>query len=235
MSCDHRSGLRWRRDGVVSLMLLGLVLLWDASGLDLPLARLAGGAAGFPWRDHWLLATVLHQGARLAAFAAAGWLLLGFWRPVGPLKWLPSGARLQWLASLLLTVLLVNWFKHTSHTSCPWDLVPFGGAVGYVPHWPWLMGDGGAGHCFPAGHASAGFGFIGGYFALRGHSTRAARACLWLAAGAGLVLGATQQLRGAHFMSHTLWTAWLSWASAVAVQAWAAAGRRVVAPAGAPA
>jgi membrane-associated PAP2 superfamily phosphatase len=28
----------------------------------------------------------------------------------------------------------------------------------------------------------------------------------------GFVAGATQQLRGAHFMSHTLWTAWICWA-----------------------
>jgi membrane-associated PAP2 superfamily phosphatase len=27
----------------------------------------------------------------------------------------------------------------------------------------------------------------------------------------GCVLGISQQMRGAHFMSHTLWTAWLSW------------------------
>mgnify|MGYP003449324878 CR=1 FL=1 len=27
----------------------------------------------------------------------------------------------------------------------------------------------------------------------------------------GFALGAVQQLRGAHFMSHTLWTAWICW------------------------
>ena len=28
---------------------------------------------------------------------------------------------------------------------------------------------------------------------------------------AGLALGLAQQMRGAHFMSHTLWSAWLCW------------------------
>ena len=28
---------------------------------------------------------------------------------------------------------------------------------------------------------------------------------------AGFALGLAQQMRGAHFMSHTLWTAWLCW------------------------
>ena len=52
---------------------------------------------------------------------------------------------------------------------------------------------------------------MGGYFVLRDRAPRAAR--IWLAAAlaAGLVLGVSQQMRGAHFMSHTLWTAWLCW------------------------
>ena len=61
------------------------------------------------------------------------------------------------------------------------------------------------------GDASAGFAFINGYFALRHDLPRAAR--LWLATAlvAGFALGLAQQMRGAHFMSHTLWTAWLCW------------------------
>jgi membrane-associated PAP2 superfamily phosphatase len=34
---------------------------------------------------------------------------------------------------------------------------------------------------------------------------------LLIAVLAGLILGLSQQMRGAHFMSHTLWTAWLCW------------------------
>lgn len=208
-----------RLPAVATLVPLALVLLWDASRLDLALARLAGGAQGFPWREHWLLATVLHDGARVLAFAAAAWLMLGIWRPTGPLRRVPRSARVQWFASLLISVLLVNALKHASRTSCPWDLAGFGGTAAYVSHWMWAAGDGGRGHCFPAGHASAGFGFIGGFFALRAHVPRAARLCLWLSLAAGFLLGGAQQLRGAHFLSHTLWTGWLSWASAAALAA----------------
>ncbi len=35
---------------------------------------------------------------------------------------------------------------------------------------------------------------------------------------AGLLLGAAQQLRGAHFMSHTLWTGWICWSVAVLLE-----------------
>ncbi|HEY0887339.1 MAG TPA: phosphatase PAP2 family protein [Ramlibacter sp.] len=217
MTTAH-SGPR-RRDALATLVLLAPVLLWDASHLDPALARLAGGPQGFPWREHWLLAAVLHGGGRVLAFAVATWLMLGIWRPTGPLRDVPRGAMVQWFASLLIAVLLVNALKHASRTSCPWDLADFGGTAAYVSHWTWAAGDGGRGHCFPAGHASAGFGFIGGFFALRAHSPRAARLCLWLSLAAGFLLGGAQQLRGAHFLSHTLWTGWLSWASAAALAA----------------
>ena len=111
----------------------------------------------------------------------------------------------------LLSLAVVSITKNLSATSCPWDLAQFGGVARHVSHWALGVLDGGSGRCFPAGHASAGFAFLGGYFALRHKAPTAAR--WWLAGAllAGFVLGAAQQVRGAHFMSHTLWTGWLCW------------------------
>lgn len=194
------------------------VVAWDAAALDLSLARLTAGAGGFVLRDHWLLAGVLHDGARKAAWLAALWLLLGLWWPTGVLRRLARRRRLQWLASTALALLLISTLKYWSGSSCPWDLVEFGGAAEYVSHWT-RGADGGPGRCFPAGHASAGFAFAGGYFALRASSRAAAFRWLAMSLAAGAVLGVAQQLRGAHFMSHTLWTAWLCWAIAASVDA----------------
>jgi membrane-associated PAP2 superfamily phosphatase len=194
---------------------LVLLLAWEASGLDLPLARLAaGGGHGFAGRDSWFAGVLLHDGMRHVALAAGAWLLAGVWWPVGVLRRLSQPARIQWLASLLLGVALINLLKYASRTSCPWDLAEFGGAVAYVNHWAWGQADGGPGHCFPAGHASAAFAFIGGFFVLRPVSSSLAARCLAVVLAAGLALGLAQQFRGAHFMSHTLWTAWLCWAAA---------------------
>ena len=81
------------------------------------------------------------------------------------------------------------------------------------------MRDGGAGHCFPAGHASAAFAYLAGWFVLRRSVARAV-AMRWLAAAlaAGLLLGLAQQVRGAHYMSHTLWTAWICWTVGLALE-----------------
>jgi membrane-associated PAP2 superfamily phosphatase len=113
---------------------------------------------------------------------------------------------------------VVTLLKAGNSTSCPWDLGEFGGAAHYVSHWSGLA-DGGAGRCFPAGHAASGFSFVGGYFAFLRVDPQQARLWLQAACGSGLLLGLAQQWRGAHFMSHTLWTAVLCWCTALAIDA----------------
>jgi len=199
------------------LWTLGILLLllgWDALALDLSMARWFGDAGGFALRDDWLLTSVLHDGARRLGWVLWGGLLLTVWRPVGGLRALARGERAGLVAGVGLALLTVSVLKGGSHTSCPWDLTEFGGLTRYVSHWQWQVYDGGGGHCFPAGHASTGFAFVAGYFWLRETAPRAARRWLVAALTAGLVLGLAQQVRGAHFMSHTLWTAWLCWSAA---------------------
>jgi membrane-associated PAP2 superfamily phosphatase len=200
----------------ITAALLAAALAWDAAGLDLPFAHLAGSAQGFPWRGHWLLSGVLHEGGRRLTWLVALGLCLGVWWPRGSLTRLPHQARVRLAAGALLAALAVNALKGASHTSCPWDLADFGGIARYASHWS-LAADGGPGRCFPAGHASSGFAFVGGYFAFR--DTDRSMAWRWLApaAGSGLSLGLAQQWRGAHFMSHTLWSAVVCWCVALAV------------------
>jgi len=66
------------RDLLVTLLALAALLLWDASRLDLPLDRWFGDASGFAWRQHWLTASVLHEGGRrLAAVIVLGAVIRG--------------------------------------------------------------------------------------------------------------------------------------------------------------
>lgn len=204
--------------GWVTLALFALALAWDASGLDLPLAHLAGSVTGFPLRNDWLLSTVAHEGGRRLAWLLALVLCLSVWWPLGPLARIGQGERLQLAVSVLLGALAVSLLKAGSHTSCPWELADFGGIAHYASHWS-LATDGGAGRCFPAGHASSGFTFIGGYFAFRAIDGRLARRWLAGALVAGVLFGLAQQWRGAHFMSHTLWTAVVCWSVAWVVHA----------------
>lgn len=202
--------LRWHgRDLAITLAALLLLLTWDASGADLWLERFYGSVHGFPWRDRWLTARLLHDGGRLLAGLALAALVLNVWRPWTPR--LPRTERLAWLVLTLAGLLLIPLLKKNSLTSCPWDLDEFGGTARWVSHWALGVADGGAGHCFPSGHATAAVAFIAGWFVLREPHPRLARA--WLAGVLllGSLFGWAQMARGAHFASHTLWSAWLCW------------------------
>jgi len=201
----------WRADDLhLTLAALVLVLLWDLSGLDRAALHLVGDARGFPWRDHVLTSRVLHDGGRWLAWCVVALLVVNLRWPlwIGP----TARERRRWLTVTLLCVVAVPALKQFSGTSCPWDQAEFGGVAGTVSHWALGVTDGGPGRVFPSGHATAAFAFFGGWFVLRDHRPRVARAWLGSVAIAGVLFGGAQWLRGAHPPSHTLWTAWLCWA-----------------------
>lgn len=200
------------RRRLLALAIFSLIVLWDMSGLDLSLAQLAASPAGFPLRDSWFLKVVLHDDARHLAWLLALMLAASAVWPWGPLRAVPSARRIQLAGVTIAASGLIALLKAGNHTSCPWDLAQFGGVASHMSHWAgWTRSDGGGGHCFPAGHASTGFAFVAGYFALRHDQPQLARWWLLAAIALGLILGGAQQLRGAHFMSHTLWTGWICW------------------------
>jgi membrane-associated PAP2 superfamily phosphatase len=71
----------------------------------------------------------------------------------------------------------------------------------------------------PGGHSSSGFALVAVYFLMLGRSHKLAR----LALGGALLLGGVfafgREARGAHFLSHDLWSAALVWFSCLAVYA----------------
>jgi len=231
---------RWRAD--FAWLALGLIVLlcWDALGLDLPLVRLFGNAEGFAWRDHWLTAGLLHQGGRWLSIGLFVLTAAGCLRPFGPWRGLVPSERLWWIGITIVCLVLIPQIKRHSATSCPWELQEFGGTARHVSHWLGLwhtVADGGPGRCFPSGHASGAFSFFAIGVALRRSSPRSSRRWLLAIGALGLMFGFGQMARGAHYASHSLYTAWicaaLTCASWQALQAWRERGERPV-PAVAP-
>lgn len=198
------------------LMVAAATLAWDATGLDMTVMHWMGSPSGFSLRNNWLLERVLHTGLREAATAL--YLMLWIWA-LWPDCWhrglrppLPRRERWAVLGAVSASFALISLLKHFSLTSCPWDLKPFGGVAWPVSHWQLGAADGGPGRCFPGGHASSGFGYLA--MALpwcapptdSPRSKRVGRRWLLSSLGIGLLAGAVQTLRGAHFPSHTLWT-----------------------------
>jgi membrane-associated PAP2 superfamily phosphatase len=203
-----------RIDIAITVFALLLVLLWDYGGGDLPLIRAWGGREGFPWRDHWLTHDLLHDGGRILAGTVLAALAVNVWRPLFG-NALPRGERWRWLLVTLGSLALVPLLKSASSTSCPYELVEFGGHAHYLSHWHLGVPDGGPGHCFPSGHATSAVAFFYGWFALRDRHPAAARAWLITVCVLGAAIGWAQMARGAHYASHTLWSAWLCWTVAV--------------------
>jgi membrane-associated PAP2 superfamily phosphatase len=212
-----------RRDLLVTLGLLVALLWWEASGLDMVLAGRYGDAGGFALRGHWWFQRVLHDGGRLASATALALCAVWAWR--GDAAAMARRLRAAWLGVVVLCLVAVPALKRLSSTSCPWDLEAFGGRFEHVPHWLLAVVDGGPGHCFPSGHAVAAFAFLPFYFQWRTTHPRRAIALLAATLAAGALFGWAQLARGAHFPSHTLWSAWLCWTiGALAARGLAARG-----------
>lgn len=193
------------------------VLLWVAAEwlrLDQRLSALFydAGRGGFFLRDDPLWRGVGHDG--LKHLSAALWLvLLGVTclpSPLMPRPWTRRAAA-QVLLGVLLGALLIPGLKRLSAHSCPWDLDLFGGGAQWFALFGTTPPAPGGGHCFPGGHASSGFSWISAWFALRHDDARWARIALWAALVFGALCSVVQVVRGAHFVSHNLWTLWILW------------------------
>jgi membrane-associated PAP2 superfamily phosphatase len=124
----------------------------------------------------------------------------------------------QWRRPLLylllataLSTAAVGLLKRWTNMDCPWDLLRYGGDklyYGLFMHRPSILGHA---KCFPAGHASAGYAWIALYFFFLSTRPRWRWWGLGFALGLGALFGVAQQLRGAHFLSHDLWTLMICW------------------------
>lgn len=111
----------------------------------------------------------------------------------------------------------VGLLKQTTNVDCPWSLAEFGGQRPYVHLFADRPDELPLARCFPGGHSSSGFALFALYFLWRGRSRGAARWALALALLVGGVFAFGQEARGAHFLSHDLWSAAVVWYACVAV------------------
>jgi membrane-associated PAP2 superfamily phosphatase len=210
---DARNLLLWPTLGYFCLMLCFVLL-----PLDRWLADSIFSWEGGEWalRDAWLTTAIIHEGGRrlvllilmLVFFLVAASYCLPALKPY-------RRGLYYILLSAIVSEVVVNLLKTVSGIDCPWDLKNYGGDRIYAG-WSALfsLSDSG-GNCFPAGHASAAYAWFGVYFFTLHHFPRWRRTAIATVIFFGLVFGISQQLRGAHFLSHDLATAWICWMTAV--------------------
>lgn len=201
---------------VLALSAIGLVWLGQATDLDLDIAKLSYDVARkqFPIRDSWLASQFFHVYIKaFVVMIAVGFFacaLLDLWRP--ETYWTREvGWRLRTVAvCAVLIPLTVNLLKQNSRLHCPWDLAMFGGVERYFRLVDRIPAGTTHIHCFPAGHASGGLWLASIMVIWFPGRPRTAWMIGFGLFGVGLMMGIVQQMRGAHFTTHTLWSAWIA-------------------------
>jgi membrane-associated PAP2 superfamily phosphatase len=176
-------------------------------------------AGVFPLRYSHALEVVGHQWARKAV-VGAGCFIFALWLLSCALPELKPHRRLLLFLSLAMALapLTVAVLKATSVRPCPWSLQEYGGIAPHLSLFASPPLGLPPGHCFPGGHASAGYCLLAFYFA--GYALRnqqLAAAGLWGGLTAGTAFGLVRVAQGAHFFSHNLWSALVCWLVMVGV------------------
>jgi len=218
----------WLWHGLLPLLLFVLLAaLFELTDLDLLLSdSWYDPAAGWVYKRSWWAEGVIHQGGKNLVLAAA-LAALAAWGFSFRLSRLRPWRRpaLFLLLSIGLGTGSVALGKATINRHCPWDYDRYGGVVPYVRLFEPVPAGHKPGHGFPAGHASGALSLTGGYFIFYGRNRRRALAVL----STGLLLGAAfgfgQLVRGAHFVSHNLWSAAICWLVALLLYVFVFRGR----------
>jgi membrane-associated PAP2 superfamily phosphatase len=167
----------------------------------------------FPLRYNAMFEIVTHHWAKylvvLIGFAVVASYAMSF-----VISALRDRRRLLLFLSLALTLApaAVSLLKAASLKHCPYDLVEYGGYAMHLSLFDAAVPGQRPGHCFPSGHASAGFCLLAFYFAgLALGNRRLARWGLWGGLATGMLFGMARVVQGAHFISHNLWSALVCW------------------------
>jgi membrane-associated PAP2 superfamily phosphatase len=191
--------------------------------LDLTIARWFFDDARrvFPLTNQWLFKAVLHDAVRtisaVAALSLLGLAITSWFTPhVRAIRAHREALRFAAIATIA-SAAIVGVFKHFSSHACPWNLQLFGGSAAYYPLLEAHAAAPNVDGCFPAAHPLAGYAWLAVGFALYPIARRRAWQAWSVAFALGTLFGCVQIARGAHFLSHILWTAWIVWAVNVAL------------------
>lgn len=197
----------WNHLVLPSVLFVGVLIAIEWFQLDRLLAGFIYDNDLHSWslRSNYLLEEVIHKDGRLLFALMIVSLIALYFTPRYKMHKRPLAFL---ILSVLISVISINLIKKISGVPCPWSVDEFGGTQ-HIMHW--FNGFNGQSGCFPAGHASAGYAWVALYFfalvqrrSLRFHG-------LFFGLGLGFIYGFAQELRGAHFLSHDIWTAAICW------------------------
>ncbi len=201
---------------VIGLSIAGLFLIWlsNNGALDFWITNqfFDSVTQTFPFQNSPFLEKVGHTFLKnLTAFFLIAGILLSIASNVVSVLLPLKRPLLNFCLMAAASALSISFLKSTSVHACPWDLQMYGGQAPWLALFADVLETNNPGHCWPGGHASGGFALVAGYFAFRVDRPCWARIFLILGFVFGSVMSFVQIMRGAHFLSHNLWTLWFVW------------------------
>lgn len=205
---------------MVTLALLAfpiVLLLFDCyTDIDLILADAMFDSVmgNFPWRNSWLAETFAHHWIKLV-LVVTGVMVVGItiFDAVCPIARWKHGFRIRvrlLAVSAALIPLVIGTAKRFSAIHCPWHIERYGGFAPYIKLLDSMPPGIPPGHCFPAGHISSALWLLAITLFWLPHRPHTAGLVGFFILVFGFALGWLQQMRGAHFLSHTLWSMWIA-------------------------
>lgn len=201
---------------VTALVLAGLIIFFEVTGVDLWLQDRIYNLTGRHWLldgNQPLLRLLFYDGIKLVFVAVVLLLLvlLLFFGNREPVRRHRRGLLIVCLSTITVP-LVVGLLKDHTNVPCPKDLARYGGEYPHVTllyRYPDTFRAEHQVRCYPAGHASGGFSLLSLAYLFRGRRKQL------LGLGTGLVLGWStglyKMLIGDHFLSHTVVTMVLAW------------------------
>lgn len=191
------------------LLIIGITLLlavyWFE--LDFIIADYIYGQFEWKFKQSFIVEGLLHKFTRIMLIAIYLGIIYKLIKKV--LKAVdPSGTYNLFILILAIgsSVIVVSVAKRFMDVDCPWDLIRYGGDKPFFPLFEYNSQNLPSAHCFPASHASVGFSWIALFFYFEVMKSKLKFKALGLVLFMGSVFGFAQQLRGAHFISHDLWS-----------------------------
>lgn len=199
---------------IVSVTLLILVLIFHETNIDRTLVSpfFSNLEPHWPWRNAFVTEKLLHKGGvKFIGIIVLTLIALRLFN-----KKIKENQRYRifiyhTLLSASCSIYIIYLMKKNTPILCPWYLKEFGGGSDFVSITQIFDQTLPIMKCFPAGHSSAGYAWICIYFSYQLISGNQKRSLLLPGLFLGLIYGVTQQMRGAHFVSHDIATLLITW------------------------
>lgn len=197
-------------DSALMLSAMLIIAVGNYSNLDLALAdSMFDGARGQFSAGAGALMGNFQFGMTLLAAAA---ILLAIWDAVCPMRWCASRrSALRVVAlSAVLVPLSIDLLASLSGASCPTDVLRYGGLEPYARLLETVPAHASATQCLPATQTSLAWWLLALPLFFWPRQPRVAALAAGIMLLCGLGFGWLQQLQGAQFLTHTLWSAWIA-------------------------